>query len=284
MNPFRALLKGIRRLWSAWQLSLTEVRIRQSLRADNPLLVYVAFGQPFRETNIPESAQYLCPELTVHASGFNQHVAAAKADLSLVLDVKESRRTLLRRPIELGPGPFELEGIAVRWAGTSLSALRGPACLRILVAEREMAQFPLMLLGNEDFARQIQVSRVRLNAVLQSGKSSENPTRLLHGSVKSLAPSFEVTCPTLSPATELPGHLVVAQGARPLFEAPLKIRLNQPRLQFRIKPVELEGVLQPEVPLVIRLEICRQPKLTQSVPVIGSQPVTTFDGSLVSPA
>lgn len=273
-----------RRIWAAWMTALTEARIRKSLRVDHALLAWVAAGIPSRDPAIPDSADYICPELTIHAAGFNRYVAAATATLSLVLDLEGRRQVLLNSTFELRSRPNEFGGVAVKWRGTGLAGSHGPGVLRVLVADRELSAFPVTFLNSADLAAQVCVSNLQLNAVLQNGKTVAFPLRVVRDQIKTVGPSCRIETPVLAPNTELTGRIVIVQASRIMVRAAFRMDLSKPCTDLQVRSSAFPSDLDPTLPMVVRVEIMNLVKAKRTITVLGAPPITTFDGALTADA
>ena len=278
------LFEWIRSPWIAWKTALTEARIRQSVRSEDALLAFVAGGRPFQSRILVDSTDFVCPELTLHAAEFNDLVDSVPLSFRICLDLTGDQRTILESSITLSQEPLLIEGIAIRWSGTRLAELRGPAVLRIRVENKDVATFPLTLLSWNDFAEQIRVTDLQLHATLRDRRVIALPGRIGKDQLVSVAPSFTVENPGLAPNSVFSGRFIVFQGDHVLAGVPLEIRPDRERIEFRMKPARLPKPLLAEVPVEVRVEIATRAKATHSIDVLDAAPITTFDGSLSADA
>ncbi|HAB15155.1 MAG TPA: hypothetical protein PLX89_07225 [Verrucomicrobiota bacterium] len=281
---FKQIFGFPRRVWIAWKTALAEARIRKSLQADNCLLAYTAAGIPFRDPNIPDSTDHLFPEMTIRATGFDRYVPTASAELAVVFEMDGEKHTLYKGPVELKPRGCDVGGLAIKWCGTYLARRKGPATIRFLVAERELAAFPITLIGSADLAAKAQVSDFRLNADLERAEKTESPSRSAPAQLNTIAPSFCVNSPILAPNTELTGRLILFQGDQLLLRAPFRWKLARHRTLVKVKPTKPIATFDLSRAVIAQIEIMQLVKLRCPARLLTGDRVTNFEGALVAEA
>lgn len=174
--------------------------------------------------------------------------------------------------------------MAIRWRGTSLARLQGQAVLRVFVAEMELASFPLVLVSTAQILERLRVSALCLNAQLAGGKRVSLPRRIVVGRLEAVAPSFTVECPNLAPGSEFGGRLLLLQGKRVLAGVPFRVRLDRGKIEIKTGRAQAPSGIAPGDSVELRVEIAGMVKATHEILTLGSDPITSFDGSLTAEA
>jgi hypothetical protein len=259
--------------------------VRESLRAEGAQLFVQAGPMRYQSRLVPDTSDYLLPELMVHSAGYNSFLPRIQTHLRLLLLRDADGPTeLAALPVTLSPAPLMLRNLAVKVGDWASGATSSACCLVLTVADMEVASFPFQMVSGEEVLRHVRASVVTLEAIGKSGCVVRNPASLQLGEHEAFGVMVDIEVGLLAPNMAADCALLLKRDNIVVGHAHAELQLDRPRQTIRGKKVRLASIAPPQSFTPQELEIVvvigGEEKDTRSIEIINGRRISNFEGQL----
>jgi hypothetical protein len=262
----------------------TQQLIRRSLRVAQCRLLVSTGSLVYQSTNVPDSADGIRPEFTLHASGFNRFVPSLPIELQVVLERDGDRVELGTLPATLTATPFILQHLLIKVRDGTTGDTSGSATMRFYADEAEIASFPFRVVSRNDILDGISVSAFQLEAQPANNGRARDVSYLDIREHRAISVNLEISASIPAPGVEFAACILLRTDLQPLGGATFDVSPERSRVPFCSRPIPLShlGLREATAPqqLHIEVHIGGESKGSISIPVHTGQRLTNFEGQL----
>jgi len=262
--------------------------IWQNLRAEGKLFIQAGRTR-YQNQWVPDSSDFLLPELTIRSVGFNSHLPQLQTDLQVfVIHRGKARIEVACIPVCLSPRPLKINDLTIKVRGTGLASVNGACKLVFVIAKKELLALPFEMVSEEKVVERIKVAAIEVEAQTKTGKRKSNPDPLQLSEHETISVTAKIEIGIPAPNATVECSVVLKLDEVIIGHADSALQLNHAWLVVKGGKMKLKSLVPRtnalSQKLAILVVIGGEEKGSHTVAVVSVSRMTNFEGQLTTDA
>jgi hypothetical protein len=262
----------------------TKKLVFDSLRCDEARLLVQAGAGRYQSSSVPDSSDFLFPELSLLTKDFNAHLPRLQTEVELFLFGDNAPPLLLTTlPVVLSSSPVHLRNVAIRIRDSKILRNHGRYEIAACVLGKEVARLAFQLVGEDEILRQFKVTSLRVNARPKTGRQFTNVSHLQPANCRSFSITVDFEVGILAPNACVQITALLSSRQLELGHADFSLLLDKRQQNISSRPIPATCLPAPSASetgeLTIRILVGDDCKAIHTIELMANR-ITDFEGRL----
>jgi hypothetical protein len=287
VNPVTGQVLATRRLSSLDEAGLvpyTRQQVLRELRLDKHEIWVQAGRLRYRSDQLPASSDSLTIALNLRSKGFNASVREWVVPLRLSVAASQ-RQVLSEHLVALRENACLHEMLSVSVQSSPLAKMPPGFCRLVLgLGERDIATFPLWIVGDQELLNQLRIRDFAIDAPAANGREQAQVRIVRRNRCRSLRCSIVLETPIPAPNTSFPVVVDWSSEGAILHRVEFRVALDRLSQVVRLPSLDVTALTLNEPgqaqELTVRVHVAEALKYSTRLLILPDESITNCEGQL----